>query len=472
MLTVYSPHDRVNCAGVSRRDFIRFGALGLGGWTLGGMLGLKSWLRAATGNPDFVRDKAVVLLFLSGGASHIETFDPKMSAPDGVRSVNGEVKTSIPGVTFGATFPELARLAHRMAVVRCFQHPVGDHEKAIRHVLTGGTSGDGKDAGGFSMGSAYARLRGANHPATGMPTYGLFQSDEVDPQYRNEKKRVELGSAPGPLGVSYGPFDPTGGGQGGQSVKNMLPGVSVSRLDDRRELLDSLDRMKREADASGGLVGHDRFEEQAFRLILGGATKAFDLASEDPRTVERYDTSQFQVGHKKFMPSQLGRHLLLARRMCEAGAGFVTIHSAGWDNHADGNNPGIERGMEMLGRPLDKAVSAFLADIEARGLAEKIVLVITGDFGRTPKINARGGRDHWTNLCTLAFAGGGLKMGQVIGQSDRNVAAPASDPVGTSHLMATLMHTLFDVPQLRLQSGIPRELMQLIERGEPIGQLF
>jgi uncharacterized protein (DUF1501 family) len=468
MLTLYSPHDRMNCAGVSRRDFIRFGALGLGGLTLGGMLGLKSRLQAAAGNPEFVRDKSVVLLFLSGGASHIETFDPKMSAPDGVRSVNGEVKTSIPGVTFGATFPQLARLANRMAIVRSFQHPVGDHEKAIRHVLTGGTSGDGKEASGFSMGSAYARLRGANHPATGMPTYGLFQSDEVDPQYRNEKKRVELGSAPGPLGVSYGPFDPAGGGQ---TVKNMLPGVPVARLDDRRELLGALDRMKRAADATGGLVGYDRFEQQAFQLILGGATKAFDLSGEDRRSVERYDTSSFLVGHKKFMPSQLGRHLLLARRMCEAGAGFVTIHSAGWDNHADGNNPGIERGMEMLGRPLDKAVSAFLEDIEARGLADKILLVITGDFGRTPKINARSGRDHWTNLCTLAFAGGGLNMGQVIGQSDRNAAAPLGDPVSTSQIMATVFHALFDVPQLRLRTGIPREIMEIVERGEPIGQL-
>jgi uncharacterized protein (DUF1501 family) len=150
----------------------------------------------------------------------------------------------------------------------------------------------------------------------------------------------------------------------------------------------------------------------------------------------------------------------------------VTIHSAGWDNHADGNNPGIERGMEMLGRPLDKAVSAFLDDIEARGLADKILLVITGDFGRTPKINARGGRDHWTNLCTLAFAGGGLKMGQVIGQSDRNLAAPLGDPVTTSQLMATVLHTLFDVPRLRLRTGLPRELLQIVERGEPIEQLF
>jgi hypothetical protein len=469
MLTLCAAHDAQNRVGVSRRDFLRAGTLGLGGWTLGGLLGLKSTLQAAPGGSDFVRDKAVVLLFLSGGASHIETFDPKMQAPDGVRSATGEVKTTLPGVTFGGTFPQLARHAHRLAIVRTFQHPVGDHEKAIRHVLTGGTSPDGNQASGFSIGSAYTRLRGANHPATGMPTYGLLQTDEIDPQYRNEKKRVEVGSAPGPLGVSYGPFDPAGGGA---TVKNMQLRMSEARLDDRRELLRSLDRMKREADSGGSLVGYDRFEEQAFQLILGGATRAFDTTQEDPRLIERYDTSGSLVGHKKFMPCQLGRHLLLARRMCEAGCGFVTVHSAGWDMHADGNNPGIHRGMEMLGRPLDKALSAFLEDVEARGLSEKILLVITGDFGRTPKINARGGRDHWTKLCTLAFAGGGLKMGQIIGDSDRAAAAPAGDPVSTPNLMATLLHALFDIPQLRLQPGLPREIMDLVDRGQPIEQLF
>jgi uncharacterized protein (DUF1501 family) len=158
--------------------------------------------------------------------------------------------------------------------------------------------------------------------------------------------------------------------------------------------------------------------------------------------------------------------------MCEAGCGFVTVHSAGWDMHADGNNPGMVTGMEMLGRPLDKAVSAFLSDVNERGLSDKILLVITGDFGRTPKINQRGGRDHWANLCTLAFAGGGLKMGQVIGRSDSTASSPASDPVSTPNLMATLLHYLFDVPQLRLRSGVPRDLMQLLDRSEPIAQLF
>jgi uncharacterized protein (DUF1501 family) len=169
--------------------------------------------------------------------------------------------------------------------------------------------------------------------------------------------------------------------------------------------------------------------------------------------------------------STLGHQLLLARRLCEAGCGFVTVQSAGWDNHADGNNPNIYDGMNMLGPPLDKAVSAFLDDVEERGLSDRILLVITGDFGRTPTINKNGGRDHWSNLCTLAFAGGGLRTGQVVGKSARKNDIPASAPVTTTNLMATIMHTLFDVGTLRVVRGLPAKLARLVETAEPIREL-
>jgi uncharacterized protein (DUF1501 family) len=170
--------------------------------------------------------------------------------------------------------------------------------------------------------------------------------------------------------------------------------------------------------------------------------------------------------------ASVGRQMLLARRLCEAGCGFVTVQNAGWDMHADGNNPGIVDGMEMLGRPLDKALSAFLEDVEERGLSEKILLIVTGDFGRTPKINARGGRDHWSKLATLAFAGGGLKMGQVIGQPGRNNDEPSGDAVSTPNLLATVMHYLFDIGRLRLDSSVPRELARRVEAAPPIASLF
>jgi uncharacterized protein (DUF1501 family) len=162
----------------------------------------------------------------------------------------------------------------------------------------------------------------------------------------------------------------------------------------------------------------------------------------------------------------------MARRLVEAGAGFVTVQSAGWDMHADVNNPGIKAGMEMLGRPLDHALSAFLEDVQARGLSDRVLVVLTGDFGRTPKINSRGGRDHWANLCTLAFWGGGLKMGQVIGRSDHHNAVPATRPYSTPNLLSTVMHALFDVGVLRLTRTVPANLVKLIEDHKPIEELF
>ena len=206
-------------------------------------------------------------------------------------------------------------------------------------------------------------------------------------------------------------------------------------------------------------------------VILGSAADTFDLSQEDPRLLESYDTSAMKIGHKVFRESTLGHQMLLARRMVEAGAGFVTVHSAGWDMHADGNNPGMVKGMNMLGWTVDKAVSAFLSDLEARGLSEKVLLVMTGDFGRTPTINKRGGRDHWAKLGTLAFAGGGLPMGQVIGRADRRNGEPSDNPISPSMMMGTILRTLFDYGQLRIAQGIPQEIVRHVEDAHPISEL-
>ncbi len=487
MLTLQTASGPRNCSGVSRRDFLRVGSLGLGGLSIADLIAGRAL--AASNGGHFIRDKAVVMLYLSGGASHIETFNPNMDAPAPYHSLTGEVATSLPGVTFGGTFPQLGQWAHRMAVVRSFHHRVGDHDAAHVHVLTGGA--DSKDAAkAQSIGSIYARLRGANHPKTGLPTYAFLGANEVDSQYSREKSRAERGSAPGVLGPAYGPFQHNGEGsaemgskgKGGNKNSNspragsvaddMKLIVSEDRLDDRRTLLNSLDRLRRDTDAARQFDAADKFNQQAFDLILGSAAKAFDLSKEDKRLVERYDTSRMKIGHKTFRPSTLGQQMLLARRLVENGAGFVTVHSAGWDMHADGNNPGIVKGMNMLGTTVDKAVSAFLEDLDARGLFDKVLLVITGDFGRTPKVNKNGGRDHWASLGTLALAGGGLRMGQVIGKSDRNNGEPAEDPVTPQMLLGTVMHTLFDIGELRVARGVPRDLAQLVENAPTIRQLF
>ena len=480
MLTVFSGAGGSNCEGISRRDFVRAGALSLGSLTLPGLLAMQA--AASQNGSPFVRDKAVVLLYLSGGASHIETFDPKMSAPEGTRSVTGEVKTSLPGVTFGGTFPRLATHADKMAVIRSFTHKVGGHEEAHVHVLSGGTDPVGKQQAGFSMGSCYTRLRGTNHPDSGMPTYSLLTEKEIDGQYRKEIKRVTKGSWPGELGMAYAPFNhQIGWAQTNETTSQQKPNPLAASiklnlpqevLESRLALLRSIDRFKRQYTTTETMDAVDKFTAQAMNLILGTGAEAFDYKKEDPKLIERYDTSKIRIGHKAFRPSTLGKQMLVARRLCEAGCGFVTVHSAGWDMHADGNNPGMGRGMEMLGRSLDQAVSVFLEDVQQRGLSEKILLVITGDFGRTPRVNKKGGRDHWAKLGTLAFAGGGLRMGQVIGQSAPKADVPGTTPISTPEMMATVMHTLFDVGAMRLQPGLPPKVSQLVENGQPIGPLF
>lgn len=463
MLNIVDRAANRDCGGVSRRDFLRIGALGVGGLTL------PQWLAAqadAATAPAAFKNKSVILLFLCGGASHIETFDPKPAAPSDFRSVTGAISTRLPGVLFGGTFEGLAERADRLAVVHSFApHQISDHARAIKHVLT---SGDRDDS---SIGSRFARLRGTNDPATGTPSYcTLIEPGEVDSQYLEDRDRMRVGSEPGGLGRGFAPFAP---GVGSEMIDSMNLQLPLERLQERRSLLQSLDSMRRSIDNSGSMAALDKFDRQAVEVILGGHVRqALDLSKEDPRIVERYDTSRFQVGWTAKRPSTLGRRLLLARRLCQAGCGFVTVGMAGWDNHANGLHPNVFHGMHLLGRPLDHAVSAFLDDVQAQGLSDDILLVITSEFGRTPKIGNNGGRDHWPGLDLLVFAGGGLAMGQVIGESTAASEEPKSEPIGYSGLLGTLWHTLFDVGQLRLQRGPPRNLLAELEQAQPIRELI
>jgi hypothetical protein len=475
MLNIYSSAGDSDCSGISRRDWLRAGVLGTGSISLPGFLMHRA--AAALTGVDYLRDKSVVLLYLSGGASHIETFNPNMGAHAPYCSLTGEVKTTVPGLTFGGNFTRLAKQAHRMSIVRSFTHPVGNHDLAHGHVLTGGTDrkGDGKE--GFSMGSMYLRLAGATHAMSGLPNFTLLTHPEVDGQYRKEQDRVIRGSAPRDLGAANGPFWINHGSsgkyrgrddRGGSLAKDMELSLPQVRLQGRRTLLREIDRLRRDLDTSGQLESADRFQQQAYDLMLGNAMDTLDLSREDPRTLERYDTSHINIGHKKLRKSDLGKQMLMARRLVESGCGFVTVHSAGWDMHADGNNPGVVPGFQMLGTTLDIAVSAFIGDLVDRGMLDKTLLVITGDFGRTPKVNKKGGRDHWARLCTLAFAGGGLPGGAVIGKADKRNGEPADHPVSPKDMMGTIFHTLFDMGQLRVARGLPRDLIQKMENMKPI----
>ncbi len=461
MLRIISSHSRGDFNKTGRREFLQVGSLGLSGLTLPGLLSARA-NAASTG--QVVKETSVVMLFLTGGPSQIETFDPKMTAPAEYRSVTGEVATTIPGVTLGGTFERLSRWTHRMALVRSFTHSVSDHTLAVEQVMRGGNPIH--QAG---MGAIASKLFDTSRRDRGIPTHLYLGSSEVDTQFDKERQRLLAAAGPGTLGGSHAPFAIGGD----RSLEHDLQlQISRIRLDDRRSLLAAIDGLNRQIDARDTKRGIDQFERQAFELILGTSRTAFDLSREDARIVKRYDTSSFETGIRKNRPSTLGHQLLLARRLCEAGCGFVTIHNPGWDMHGGDTQLNMPVGMEKLGRPVDHAVSAFLEDVEQRQLSDRILLIITGEFGRTPLVRANGGRDHWPNLSTLAFAGGGLRMGQVIGRSTSRAEEPLSDPVSLDGLFATVMHVLFDLASLRRQPDLGRDMASLLDRNRPIEQLI
>lgn len=451
-----------------RRDFLRVGGLSLGGLVLPELMQARA-LAATQQLP--ITDKSVVFVFMHGGPSQIETFDPKMSAPREIASVNGEIPTSLPGVTFGSSFPQLASWADRLAIVRSFTTGDGNHD--IKPIVSRHTSG-------ANLGSLYSRVAGANRPHSGMPTNVALYPQAVDDSTMPAIKQFGDFESAGPLGGGFAPFAPSGGGELQDNMKLNLP---MTRVDDRRSLLTGLDQLRREIEAGGILESYNGLRQQAYDTIMGGVVDAFDLSQEDPRTIARYDTAPLMRpetidkkwnNHERYADNakSLGKLMLLARCLCERGCGFITVTTNFvWDMHADVNNATMEEGLRYMGGPFDHAISAFLEDVHDRGLSDDVLLICCGEMGRTPRLNARGGRDHWGRLAPLMLSGGGLQMGQVIGRSSRDASEPASEPITIPHLVSTILHTLFDVGELRLRTDIPREVTRAASAVTPIAEL-
>ncbi len=427
---------------LSRRGLLRVGALGLGGLTLPDLLRGRDAARAAGRTP---RDTAVVWLFLSGGPSHIDTYDPKPDAPAEFRGPFRPLRTRVPGVLVSELLPRQARVLDRMAVVRTLSHADGNHGSAVHWVVTGelfppADRGEPQIAPG--PGAVTARVRGG-HARTGLPPYVALT-------------RLPTGDGPAYLGVSCAPFEASGPGRRNLSLH---AAVDPARLGDRRQLRRTFDTLRRDLDASGTMAALDRVEQQAVRLLLGrGAQDAYDLSREDPRVAARYGPG-------------LGEQLLLARRLCEAGAAFVSIEWSGsgrrygWDNHR-----GVFDFLRVNAPVLDHAVAAFVEDVTQRGLADRILLVVMGEMGRTPRVNASAGRDHWPQVMFAALAGGGLRMGQAVGASSAKGEYPLTRPLGARDLLATVYHVLGIDPRLQFpdSAGRPRPVLA---DGSPIGEL-
>jgi hypothetical protein len=468
MLTIHDRGFASNCQGLSRREFLRIGSLGLGlsGLTLPGLLAARAQAKESSGPPQ----KAVVLLFLQGGPSQLETWDPKPEAPKEYRTHTDCIPTAHPGVEFCRYFPKLAALAKDFTVLRNYASGNGGH--TYEAVTTGG------NATRASLSAAYAYL-GGTVAASGLPSNMLVLPEAVQEGLKLGSN-FETGALPtltqtGLLGPQYEAFSPAGGSKLKQAMTLTLP---RERFDDRRRLLAEFDTLRRDLDRGGALSRADKYQQQAFDIITRGITEAFDLSKEDPKTLAGYDTSglfKLEEATKWFdmkrASNLLGKQMLLARRLCEAGCGFVTVSDCGWDMHANNNSPKNMEGLKWLAPQVDHAVAAFIEDVKERGLSDRILLVVTGEMGRSPRLNGNGGREHHGDLTPLLIAGGGLKMGQVIGKSDAVGAKPATHTYKPLNLFATVMNFLFDVPQLRLRTDLNRDLMAALDGEKVIREL-
>ena len=448
--------------------------LKVGGLTLGGLAAPDLLCDEAVGanrKKSISTGKSVIFLLQHGGPTQFETFDPKLDIPDSKRTVGGVVQTSVPGLMFGSTLKRLSKLAHRLAIVRSYTTGSANH--SLQPLI-------GKHTGKANIGTLYSRLAGANDAQTGIPANVALFPNTIDPKALGPDERFGKFTQTGNINSAFAPFVPGGGSTLQDNMKQRLP---ASRLDDRAALLASLDALRRDLDGSSATKGVDKYRQQAFEMILRGVANAFDLSKEDPRTIARYDTSHFisetrykhvSNGNKRRRWYQnnahtLGKELLLARRLCEAGCRFVTVATRFvWDMHADQNNLGVTQGMEAVGQPFDHAVSAFIEDCEKRGLRDDILLVCVGEMGRTPRINKRGGRDHWAGLAPMMLYGGGMTHGQVIGQSTRDGGQPLSDKFTSTNLIATILHTLLDIGEVRLRTELPTELVNFVTTSTPI----
>jgi uncharacterized protein (DUF1501 family) len=435
-------------ARLSRRELLRVGSLALGGLSLSSLFAAR-----AQASPSTITGKSVIFIFQQGGPPQFETFDPKPDAPDGIRTVTGVTRTSLPGVLFGDTFQQLAPLAHKLNIIRSF------HTGNAGHNIIPMVSPDSLNA---NIGCLVSRVLGATHPITGMPTNAILFPQAACSDVTRGDARGNL-SATGSVGGNYAPFVP-----GGNSdlLRNLRLNLTPERFADRRALAAQFDSLNRDFDD----FGLSRSQQQAVEVLLSGhVANALDLSREEPRVVAAYDTARYvpshewhssnrgQRGYYAGAAKSIGKLLLMARRLCEAGCGFVTIHAdyeGVWDFHADGNNLNVADGMNAVGRSFDHAVAAFIQDIEARGLEDKIMLITTGEMGRTPRINRNGGRDHWARLAPLMIYGGGTQGGRVIGQSTRDGGEPSDNAQTNSNLISTILHTCFDVGQLRLQPAL------------------
>jgi hypothetical protein len=447
MLTIYGGSKGRFCDGITRRDFLKIGGLALGGASLPQILAAEA--KAGAVAP---RHKAIIMIFLAGGPPHQDMFDLKMDAPAEIRGEFKPIPTNVPGIDICEHMPRLAGMMDKAAIIRSLVGCQGEHSAV--QCMTGYAESVSKQQGGRpSIGAILSKLKGPVDPAV-PPFIGLAP----------KMGHMEWGDpgSPGYLGVSHAAFTPNGSDLASMTLGNM----TLERLADRRGLLSSFDGLRRDIDANGSIEGMDQFTRRAFEILTSSKlVEALDVTREDPKIRARYgygDTKNVDDGGPCY-----NDQFLMARRLVEAGARCVTLTYGRWDYH----DKNFAQCRERLPK-LDMALSTLIEDLHMRGLDKDVTVVVWGEFGRTPKINNQGGRDHWPPVACALLACGGMKTGQVIGSTNRLGEVPKDRPVTYQSVFATLYHNLGIDPATTTVPNHFGRPMYLLDEYEPVRELI
>ena len=448
------------CDGVSRRSFLQLGVAGMASVGMPQLLKAKEESAKSLGP---TKKTSVILLWLDGGPGHMDMYDMKPDAPKEYAGLWKPIKSRVPGFDMTELFPKQAKIANLFSMVRSLHHDTGDHFAGGHRMLTS------KD-----MGVSGAKNEGK------FPGIGAIVNREVGPRQQGMPGYIaipygmSIGLRPGyfgghMLGIQHNPFETVADAAAPNfqvQNLNLAAGLTLQKLEDRQSLVKHFDGVRSHLDKHHDVVAMDRFSQEAFEFVGGPLTRrAFDVNKEDPKLRDQYGRHSW------------GQSTLLARRLVEAGSTFVTVHFGGWDHHWD-----LKKGMENYLPKIDDCVSALFSDLEDRGLLETTLVVLCGEFSRTPKMNDGGnggaamsmgtpGRDHWGNSMFCLLGGGGVKGGLVVGSTDRLGERPKERAVTPSNIHATIYRVLGIDPKLQLLEPTGRPV-NVLDDPTPVDELF
>ena len=449
MLNVGFGDTTAYCDRIARRSFLKVGSIGAGSLTLANALKHRA---SGAESGQGTKDNAVILFWLEGGPSHMDMYDLKPNAPSEYRGVFQPIDSNVAGIQLTELFPQQAKVMDKLSIIRSIRHPAGDHISGPHHMLTGYVGSNVARPSPMypSVGSITAMLRGPNQPE--MPAYVAIPHAQsyagIRPGYHGAAY----------LGLAYNPFD-AGGDPNGSDFKvpnlQLSSGITVEMLEDRKKISSFLSKVRRRVDTNGLLDGLDRFNQKAFDMTTGeAARRAFNLSLEDDKLRDQYGRNQ------------IGQSALLARRLVETGITYVTVISNGWDHHG-----GVAGGMRRKLPSLDQAVGSLVQDLEDRGLYERTIVIVMGEFGRTPRINGSAGRDHWPDSMAVLVGGGGLRTAQVIGSTDGKGQRPSQRPLTPKDFWSTIYRKLGIDTELAFNNLTGRPI-PILDSGSSIEELL